>query len=156
MKAYRGVVVQLHSFLTSADEWWSASCPGCFTPGTQWTGGWVGLMASLGSLEKRKISSCCQDLNSGLSSLLPSHSTDWAIPSRLSLSVKFLSYFYELYKYLLCRLTEFRPSTSVCLSVCLRSKGRHITTNHTKVYYLSVFILCVCACMRGHACMCVQ
>jgi hypothetical protein len=48
MKAYRGVNVQTHVFLTSAlvGGEWSASRPGRFTPGeiapgTHWIGGWV-------------------------------------------------------------------------------------------------------------------
>jgi hypothetical protein len=56
MKAYRGVGVQIHIFLTSAlaGGEWSASRPGCFTPGqkapdTYWIGGWVD------DVEKRKF-----------------------------------------------------------------------------------------------------
>jgi hypothetical protein len=62
MKAYGGVDVQIHVFLTSAlvgDER-SASHPCHFTPGervpgTHWIGGWVGPRASLDDVEKRKF-----------------------------------------------------------------------------------------------------
>jgi hypothetical protein len=62
MKAYVGVVVQIHVFLTSVlvrDEW-SASRPCCFTLGergplTDWIGGWVGYNIDLDDVEKRKI-----------------------------------------------------------------------------------------------------
>jgi hypothetical protein len=60
MKAYRGVDVQIHIFLTSAlaGGEWSASRPGRFrpgetAPGTHWTGGWVDPRAGL-DMEKRK------------------------------------------------------------------------------------------------------
>jgi hypothetical protein len=60
MKAYGGVGV--HVFLTStlAVGEWSASRSGCFipgerAPGTHWIGDWVGLRASLGTVEKRKF-----------------------------------------------------------------------------------------------------
>jgi len=50
MKAYEGVRVQFHTFLTlglNGGEW-LVSCPGFFTPGqtavpnTHWTGEWAG------------------------------------------------------------------------------------------------------------------
>jgi hypothetical protein len=62
MKAYGGVVVQIHIFLTSAlvGGEWSASRPGHFTPGerapgTHWIGGWVDPRAGLDDVEKRKF-----------------------------------------------------------------------------------------------------
>jgi hypothetical protein len=62
MKAYVGVDVYIHIFLTSAlvGREWSTSRPGCFTPGerapgTHWIGGWVDLRAGLDDLEKRKL-----------------------------------------------------------------------------------------------------
>jgi hypothetical protein len=62
MKAYGGVDVQNHIFLTSAlagDEW-SASRPGHFTPwerapGTHCIGGWVDPRVGLDDVEKRKF-----------------------------------------------------------------------------------------------------
>jgi hypothetical protein len=62
MKAYRGVDVYIHVFLTSAlvGGELSASRPGRFTagersPGTHWRGGWVGPRAGMDDVEKRKI-----------------------------------------------------------------------------------------------------
>jgi hypothetical protein len=62
MKAYGGVDVQIHIFLTSAlaGAEWSASRPGRFTPGegaagTHWIGGWVRPRAGLDDVEKRKF-----------------------------------------------------------------------------------------------------
>jgi hypothetical protein len=62
MKAYGGVDVQIHIFLTSSlvDGEWSASRPGRFTPGerapsTHWIGGWVDPRACLDGVEKRKF-----------------------------------------------------------------------------------------------------
>jgi hypothetical protein len=62
IKAYDGVVVQIHILLTSAlvEGEWLASRPGLFTPGeraqgTHWIGGWVGSRARLVDLEKRKF-----------------------------------------------------------------------------------------------------
>jgi hypothetical protein len=62
MKAYGGVHVQIHIFLTLAlaGGEWSASHLCCFTPGerapgTHWLGGWVGPRAGLDDVEKRKF-----------------------------------------------------------------------------------------------------
>jgi hypothetical protein len=62
MKAYGGVDIYIHLFLTSslAGGEWSASHPGSFTPGerapgTHWTGGLMNPIAGLDDLEKRKI-----------------------------------------------------------------------------------------------------
>jgi hypothetical protein len=65
MKAYGGVDVYIHIFLTSAlvGSEWSASRPGHFTPGkraasTHWIKDWVGVRAGLDRLddvEKRKF-----------------------------------------------------------------------------------------------------
>jgi hypothetical protein len=62
MKAYGGVDVYVHIFLTSAlaGGEWSTSRPGRFTPGerapgTHWRGGWMDLRAGLDDLEKRKF-----------------------------------------------------------------------------------------------------
>jgi hypothetical protein len=62
MKAYGGVDVYIHVFLTSvlvSDEW-SASRPGRFTrgerdPGTHWRWDWVDPRACLDDVEKRKF-----------------------------------------------------------------------------------------------------
>jgi hypothetical protein len=58
MKAYEGVDVQKHIFLTAAlvEDKWPASCHGRFTPRgnnhTNLTGGWVGPRAGLDDREK--------------------------------------------------------------------------------------------------------
>jgi hypothetical protein len=57
MKAYGGVDVYIHIFLTSAlvGSEWSVSHPGSFIPGTQWIGDRVGPRAGLDDVEKRKF-----------------------------------------------------------------------------------------------------
>jgi hypothetical protein len=62
MKAYRGVDVQIHIFLTSAlvGGEWSASRLGRFTPrerapGTHWIRGWVDPRPGLDDADKRKF-----------------------------------------------------------------------------------------------------
>jgi hypothetical protein len=54
MKAYGGVDVYIHIFLTLAlvECEWSASHLGRFTPGSHWIGGWVGPRTGLGDVEK--------------------------------------------------------------------------------------------------------
>jgi hypothetical protein len=54
MKAYEGVDVYIHIFLTSAlvGEW-STSRSGRFTPCTHWIGGWVNPRAGLDDLENK-------------------------------------------------------------------------------------------------------
>jgi hypothetical protein len=70
MKAYWGVEVYIHEFLTSALDGgeWSGSRPGRFTPrerapGTHWIGGWVGRRAVLDTVVRRKILSPYWDSN---------------------------------------------------------------------------------------------
>jgi hypothetical protein len=58
MKAYGGVDVEIHSFLTWALA--GGECPGRFTPeerapGTHWIGGWVDSISGLDNVEKRKF-----------------------------------------------------------------------------------------------------
>jgi hypothetical protein len=62
MKAYGGVDVEIHIFLTSAPAGgeWSASLPSRFTPGeralgTHWIGGLVNPRAGLDDAENRKF-----------------------------------------------------------------------------------------------------
>jgi hypothetical protein len=62
MKAYKGVDIYIHIFLTSAlvGTEWSASRPRSFTsgeraPGTHWIGGWVDPRVGLDDVEKRKF-----------------------------------------------------------------------------------------------------
>jgi hypothetical protein len=62
VKAYWGVEVWLHAFLTLAlyGGGWSASHTGRFTPserapGTHWIGGWVGPRAGLDTIVKEKF-----------------------------------------------------------------------------------------------------
>jgi hypothetical protein len=54
MKAYGGVTVWIHSFLTSAlaGGEWSTTRPGRFTPSTHWIGDWVDPRAGLDDVEK--------------------------------------------------------------------------------------------------------
>jgi hypothetical protein len=62
MKAYGGVNIQIHIFLTSAlaGGEWSVSLPCHFTPGerapgTHWIGGWVNPRADMDNVGKRKF-----------------------------------------------------------------------------------------------------
>jgi len=72
MKIYWGVVVQLHTFLTSALDGgeWSVKCSGTFTlmeraPGIHWLEGWVGPTAALDTMARRnKYPSYCRESNS--------------------------------------------------------------------------------------------
>jgi hypothetical protein len=62
MRAYGGVDVYIHIFLTSTlvGGEWSASRPGLFTPeertpGTHWIGGWVDPRIGLDDMEEREF-----------------------------------------------------------------------------------------------------
>jgi hypothetical protein len=61
MKAYEGVDVYTHIFLTSALvrsgqlHAPAALHPGKRAPGTHWTGGWVGPRAGLDAVDKRQF-----------------------------------------------------------------------------------------------------
>jgi hypothetical protein len=87
MKAYEGVDVYIHIFLTStlAGGEWSISCPCRFTPrerapDTHWIGGWVDPRTGLDDLEKRRFLPYW-DSNSDPSVVQPvaSHYTDYSI-----------------------------------------------------------------------------
>ena len=102
-----------------------------------WYPGWVGPRASLGSLDKRKISCCCQIWTLDCTAFcLVTILTEL---SQLSLSVKFLSSFYEWYKYLLCRLTEFHPSTHLPV---IKRKTHH-NKSYQSVLFKCVYTVCV-------------
>jgi hypothetical protein len=63
----RGSIASLFFTLGLGYEW-PASCPEHFTPwgmrpSTHWIGGWVGSRAGLGTVEKKKISCPCWELN---------------------------------------------------------------------------------------------
>jgi hypothetical protein len=57
MKAYGGVDIQIHVFLTSSlvGGELSASCSGRFAPGERVPGGWVGPRTGLDDVEKRNF-----------------------------------------------------------------------------------------------------
>jgi hypothetical protein len=70
IEVYWGMEVQLHTFVDLGTRWrWVVSfTPGRFTtrertPGTHWTGGWVGPRIVLDAVVKRKIPSPCRESN---------------------------------------------------------------------------------------------
>jgi hypothetical protein len=70
MKAYGGVEIQLHAFLTSVLDGgeWSVLRSGHSTPsetalGTHWMGDWVGPRAGLDTVVKRKIPNQARNLS---------------------------------------------------------------------------------------------
>jgi hypothetical protein len=91
MKAYGGVDVQIHIFLTSTlvKGEWSPSRPGRFThrervPSTHWIGGWVDPRAGLDNLEKRKFSNLLGlELRPLGRQPVASRYTDYTIPAPL-------------------------------------------------------------------------
>jgi hypothetical protein len=88
MKAYGGVGVYIHIFLTSAlaGGEWSASRPGRFTPGERapcihWIEGWVDPRVGLDDVEKRKFLTLPGlELDLLVVQPVPSRYTDYAIP----------------------------------------------------------------------------
>jgi hypothetical protein len=100
MKAYRGVDVQMHIFLTLAlvGGEWSASHPCHFTPkekapNTHWIRGWVGPRASLDAVEQKKFLTLLGPL---VIQPVASHYANYAIP----LSLVVVIYFIYLFIYL--------------------------------------------------------
>jgi hypothetical protein len=88
MKAYGGVDVYIHIFLTSAlvEGEWSASRPGRFTqgmsPDIHWIGGWVGPSAGLDVVEKREFLTLPGlELRPSVFQPVASRYTDYAIPA---------------------------------------------------------------------------
>jgi hypothetical protein len=84
MKAYGGVDVYIHIFLTSAlvGREWSVSSTCRFTPGerthgTHWIGGWMDPRAGLDGVEKKKFD------GPSVVQCIPRHYTDCAIPAPL-------------------------------------------------------------------------
>jgi hypothetical protein len=113
MKAYGGVDVEIHIFLTSAlaAGEWSASGPCRFTseeraPGTHWIGGWVGPGAGVDEVEKRKFLTYW-DSNSYLWVVQPvaSRCTNCAIPAPLFLPTN--DFFWNLKFYEKCVCFQF-------------------------------------------------
>jgi hypothetical protein len=103
MKAYAGVDVQIHIFLTSklAGREWSASCPCHFTPGERAPGThWIG--AGLDDVEKGKFLTLpgLELRPFGRPARSQSY-TDYTIPSlSLSLSLSLYIYIYiYIYRY---------------------------------------------------------
>jgi hypothetical protein len=84
MKAYGRMHVQIHIFLTAALDGGerSASCPGRFTQGNHWIGGWVGPRTGLDDVEYWKFFNL-PGLELRPLDLQPAASryTDWAIPA---------------------------------------------------------------------------
>jgi hypothetical protein len=87
MKAYGGVDVQIHIFLTSAliGGEWPGSHPDFFTPrerapGIYWIGGWVGPTAGLDDVEERELLTLPGLELRTLSHPAHSHYIDCAIP----------------------------------------------------------------------------
>jgi hypothetical protein len=89
MKAFGGVDVSIHIFLTSAlaGGGWSPSRPCRFilgerAPGTHWIGGWVDPRAGLDDVEKRKFFILPGlELRPSVVQLVPGRYTDWVIPA---------------------------------------------------------------------------
>jgi hypothetical protein len=85
MKAYGGVDVYIHVFLTSAlvGGEWSASRPGRFTPGTHWIVGLVDPTAGLDDAEKRNFLNLPGlELRPSVVQPIASRYTDCAIPAQ--------------------------------------------------------------------------
>jgi len=91
-KEYRGVEVQLHTFLSLALYWgeWLTAHLGRYTYGVKRPGTfWVGSRAGLDVSEKTEICWKCQEWNLGPPSLYPSHCTNWAVGNNVNKTVIF-------------------------------------------------------------------
>jgi hypothetical protein len=111
MKAYGGVNVQIHIFLTSAlvRYEWSASRPGSFTPeertpGTHWTGGWLNPRAGPDSLKRKFLTLPGLELRPLVVQLVACRYTDCAIPAPIEVFITYLHSFWR--GKLPCQLTS--------------------------------------------------
>jgi hypothetical protein len=118
MEAKGEIMYSSYSFLTSALDRveWSASRPGERTPGTHWTGGWVGPRAGPATEISAKILCPCrgQNLDRPVVQAVARRCTDWATPAMDTVSISKMPV--HLYETTRCSIQEaiinpydFRP-----------------------------------------------